>query len=239
MADDTTRGVHLNGKALVFALMAAGVVGGIMFLFGVLVGRGAPADRGAQADGTMISAPQVVADPQPAGEASQAKPTDVQAGDLLYDKRLSQAETPVEPLKPSGAPVAAPVVPAAKNPPGATTAPATTALAATAAPPAAEAPMPAAESPSDDPPATAAKAATAQAGPFTVQVAAVKKRGDADAIVKRLKAKGYDARVVAPDADDRTGVFRVKIGQYKSRRDAEVVAHKVELEGQYKPWVTR
>jgi len=99
MADDTTRGVHLNDKQLVFVLMAAGVICGVMFLFGVLVGRGAQPSRGAVSDGAMISAPQPVSDGQSAAEVAAAKPAGTGPEELSYPKRLSQAETPAEQLK--------------------------------------------------------------------------------------------------------------------------------------------
>jgi len=221
MADDTTRGVHLNEKQLVFVLTAAGVVCGVMFLFGVLVGRGVQADRGSAADATMISAPQVVPDPQPPADAAGAKPTGSQTGDLAYAKRLSEPDAPVEPLKPQATvlPPAAPAAPAA----GAAVS--------------ADEPRPPLQAP-DEPPAARGTAPTPE-GTFTVQVTAVPKRSDADVVVRRLKVTGYDAFVVPPKAGDKTGVFRVRIGAYKTRADAEAVARKIESEGKYTPWVTR
>ncbi len=226
MADDTTRGVHLNEKQLVFVLMAAGVICGVMFLFGVLVGRGVPNDRGPGADGAMISPSQVVPDPQPASEPAGAKAVATPADDFTYAKRLSQPDAPAEPLKtpaPASSPVAAGAAPPAATPAGGATSP--------------DVPQPPPDPPDETP--AAGRAEATATGSFTVQVAAVKKRGDADVVVKRLKARGYEARVSAPEAGDRTGVFRVKVGTYKTRREADAVARKIENEGQYKPWVTR
>jgi cell division septation protein DedD len=76
-------------------------------------------------------------------------------------------------------------------------------------------------------------------GLFTVQVTAVKKRAEADVIVKRLKTKGYDAFVYVPKGADTLGVFRVRVGSFKTRREADVLLHRLEREEQYKPWVTR
>ncbi|MEI6668026.1 MAG: SPOR domain-containing protein [Acidobacteriota bacterium] len=215
MADDTTRGVHLDEKQLVFTLMAAIVVCGVVFLFGVLVGRGVLNQRNGGADGALLTAPQVVPDSPPVSDPGPLKPGATATDDFSYPKRLSQPETPAEPLK---------AKPAA-DPPAAGSTPA-------------DMPQPAAEAPADSAQASEPEVATPGAA-FTVQVAAVKKRGDADVVVKRLKAKGYDARVVAPEAGDRTGVFRVKVGSFKTRREADEVARKIETEGQYKPWVTR
>ena len=210
MADDTTRGVHLNEKQLVFVLTAAGVVCGVMFLFGVLVGRGVQAERGSAADATMISAPLVVPDPQPPADTAGAKPTGSQTDDLSYAKRLSQPDAPVEPLK----------QPATAPPPAA---PAAAAAVST------DVPRPPLDVPDEQP--AARGTAPTPAGTFTVQVTAVPKRTDADVVVRRLKAGGYDAFVVPPKAGDKTGVFRVRIGAYNTRGEAEAVARKIESEG--------
>ncbi|MCX6543592.1 MAG: SPOR domain-containing protein [Acidobacteria bacterium] len=211
MTDDTTRGVHLNEKQLVFVLMAAGVICCVAFLFGVLVGRGVQNERGAVAGGAMSGAPEVAPDPQPAAEAAGARPAGSPPDDFSYPKRLSQPDAPVEPLRaPTPATGGANVVDGPVSPP---------------------------DVPDDS--LAAGRTEPAEAGPFSIQVKAAKSRGDADVIAKRLKAQGYDVRVVAPAAGDRTGVFRVKVGLYKTRRDADVVARKLESEGKYKPWVTR
>jgi cell division septation protein DedD len=76
-------------------------------------------------------------------------------------------------------------------------------------------------------------------GDFTVQVAAVKKRAEADAIATALKAKGYDAFVFVPDGADKMGVFRVRIGSFKTRREADNFALKFKREEKRTPWVTR
>ncbi|MCX6551647.1 MAG: SPOR domain-containing protein, partial [Acidobacteria bacterium] len=81
--------------------------------------------------------------------------------------------------------------------------------------------------------------ASAAEGGYTVQVAAVKKRTEADVIVKHLKAKGYEAYVFTPDGSDKLGVFRVRVGSYKTRPEAETVARRIEREERWKPWVTR
>jgi cell division septation protein DedD len=65
MAEDSPRGVVLNDKQLVFVFMTATVVLVIVFLCGILVGRGVQTLRGMTPDGTMISTAQVVPDPEP------------------------------------------------------------------------------------------------------------------------------------------------------------------------------
>jgi len=73
---------------------------------------------------------------------------------------------------------------------------------------------------------------------FTVQVAAVKGRSEADRMVKRLADKGYPAYLTTPAAGA-PGVFRVRVGKFKERREAESMAGRLEKEEQFKPWITR
>jgi cell division septation protein DedD len=69
-------------------------------------------------------------------------------------------------------------------------------------------------------------------------VAALNVRSEADAMARRLTAKGYTAYVVAP-ASGTPAVFRVRVGSYKTRREAEAMAARLQKEEQIKPWVTR
>src|SRR5581483_1556464 len=59
-------------------------------------------------------------------------------------------------------------------------------------------------------------------GKYTLQVAAYKSKADAEALVKRLKARRLDARVIAT-----TKLYRVRIGHYKTH--AAAVAEQQEL----------
>ena len=68
-----------------------------------------------------------------------------------------------------------------------------------------------------------------------MQVAAVKKRSEADSIAKRLGSKGYSTFVLAEGAR----VFRVRVGGYKTKREADVVAAKLRKEERINPWVTQ
>lgn len=204
MTDDRSRGVHLSDKQLVFVFMAATVAAVVVFLFGVLVGRGVRVARAPEAETTMITPPQAVADSTNAGApvADGAPPGDagVGAAGLKFSERLGK-EPPPEQLK---TPAPAPAV--------------------------SEAPPDVAEADADVAPGT---------GDFTVQVAAVKKRAEADLIVRSLKAKGYDAYVFVPGGADKVGGFRVRVGVFRTRREADNLARKIEREEKIKPWVTR
>jgi DedD protein len=103
------------------------------------------------------------------------------------------------------------------------------------------APAPKAETaPSGPPPRPAAAAADPEpAGPgFSIQIAALSEREEADTIVKRLAAKGYPAYVAAP-VKEKVPIFRVRVGKYKDRHEADTVAAKLQKEEQFKPWVVR
>jgi cell division septation protein DedD len=223
MADDESRGVHLSDKQLVFVFMTATVVAVVVFLLGVFVGRGVQQARGPVADGGMTVAADVVPDSPPAeAPVADGAPRPASGGtggdDLSYPERLGKTP-PAEALKPA--------------------APAVGERSADTAPP--EVPAePLASSPAAAKPAPSAAATPSAAAPWTVQVAAVRRRDEADAMVKRLKTKGYDAYVFVPENGDSVGGFRVRIGSFSDKHRAEMLAERLlREEKRYKPWVTR
>jgi DedD protein len=243
MSDDESRGVHLSDKQLVFVFMAATVAAVVVFLFGVLVGRGVQQARGPVPGGeTAAAASQVLPDGTPA-EAPVADGVPRQgsgaagADEYTYPARLGKTP-PEEQLK--ARPGSAADVPGESAPPDVPFEP----VAPGPKPPGASAPRPTAPAMAASTPGASVAAAPtpgpAAAAPYTVQVAAVKDRQEADGIAKQLKAKGYDAYVFAPDGGDAAGVFRVRIGSFKERRQAELLAERLlREEKRYKPWVTR
>lgn len=219
--DDGFHEIQLNGKQLVFLFMAATVVSVVIFLCGVLVGRGVRAERESVAETAALADP-TGADLAPAAPRVSAPPAEPPADaprpavdDLSYFARLDQPNPPVEELKAAPAPAATgPGRPAA----------------AAARPPVGE---PAAL------PATAGSAPPASGPqPFAVQIAALNVRSEADAMAKRLSSKGYAAFVLTP-ASGTPSVYRVRIGPFKTRREADSVAARLQKEEQFKPWVTR
>ena len=165
--------------------------------------------------------------------------------DLSYFNRLEGKNPQPEKLKAAGRPVAAP--PASRSAAAAPAAGQSVAV----APPAGQATTTprAATPPADKEPALAAGEAGASreaapgnarqgAGGYAVQIAALNLRSEADAIAKKLSAKGYAAYVLNPPAGT-PQIYRVRIGKYGSRREAETIATKLEKEEQFKPWVTR
>jgi cell division septation protein DedD len=210
--DDAFREIQLSGKQVVFIFMAGVVIAVVIFLLGLQVGRGVLAERGLP-EANNIAAAETDPPPPPAA-ASQDTTAPITAGEKLsYAERLASPEPAPEQLK--KAPAAPPPAAArAETPPGETsTVPATT--------------------------SDAASTSNVPAGPgYEIQVAALRLRGEADAIVKRLATKGYPAYVVPP-AKGSPAMFRVRVGKYKERREADTVAAKLQKEEQFKPWVVR
>ena len=219
--DDAFHEIQLNGKQLVFLFMAATVVSVVIFLCGVLVGRGVRAERGNGVETAALADP-TGADLAPAAPRVSTPPAEPPADaprpgvdDLSYFARLDQPNPPVEELKAApAAAVAGPVHPPA----------------AAARPPVRE-PAPRPANADSAPPASGPQ-------PFAVQIAALNVRSEADAMAKRLSSKGYAAFVLTP-ANGTPSVYRVRIGPFKTRREADSVAARLQKEEQFKPWVTR
>lgn len=214
--EDGFREIQLSGKQLVFYGMAAVVFIVVVFLMGVQVGRGVLAQRGLPNAGDDATFAGEAEPPPPPAAASQGS-TPITAGEKLsYAERLAASEPAAEQLK--KADDAPPPSPKAEAP-----APVAERAATTNVP----APSPAAAATSEPPGAG-----------FSIQIAALAQRGEADAIVKRLASKGYPAYVVDP-AKGSASIFRVRVGKYKDRREADTVAAKLQKEEQFKPWVVR
>jgi cell division septation protein DedD len=225
--DEGFHEIQLNGKQLVFLFMAATVVSVVIFLCGVLVGRGVRAERGGVAESTSTaSAPDTTPQPAPptqppAGSDPTAAAAPPPVDDLSYFSRLEKSKVPAEQLKPTPGERASTPVPAEKGTAG-------------PAPKAAQPPRP---EPARPPAAGAASEESGRQG-FAVQIAALNVRSEADAIAKRLSSKGYAAYVISP-ANGTPTVYRVRVGKFTTRREAETVAAKLQKEEQFRPWVTR
>jgi cell division septation protein DedD len=218
--EDAFREIQLSGKQLVFVCMAAVVIAVGIFLMGVQVGRGVLAERGVPAASDVTASADREPPPPPAS-ASQGASAPVTAGEKLsYAERLASPEPPAEQLK--KAEDTPPPTPRSEvSVPSLTT--------RSAAAPAGREGGP--------PRAPVSEASTEPPGPgFEIQLAALRVRGEADAIVKRLTGKGYPAYVVAPPKGS-PSMFRVRVGKYRDRHEADTVAAKLQKEEQFKPWV--
>lgn len=95
-SDDAFHEIQLNGKQLVFLFMAVVVASVVIFLLGVLVGRGVRAERGpveALAQPAVTGTEASVAAPAPGGA-----PASVAKEDLSYPNRLASNTPPPETL---------------------------------------------------------------------------------------------------------------------------------------------
>jgi cell division septation protein DedD len=243
MADEGLHEIQLNGKQLVFLFMASTVVAVVIFLCGVMVGRGVRVQRPADANEASVDAasdPTVVTQAPVPAASTAAAPTNTPVASqetLTYPDRLEGHEPAEETLKPGSirepgfnATAPKPVATIAKVAPPPKSAPATKAV-----PVAAVATPPATPSPSAAPPALSREPAGTG---FVVQVAAVNDRREADTIAKRLAAKGYPSFVTTPP-NGTLRTFRVRIGKYPNRRDAQSIAARLQKEEQFKPWITK
>lgn len=263
--DDGFHEIQLNGKQLVFLGMATTLVSVVIFLCGVLVGRGVkPIDTVAQAAGpqafdapaTATVPPGTVSTPAPA----PAPPPSAPAASTAAAAAAAPAEddtqpTPLgdEPASPDASvPGAATPAPAAVKPPieprtaarptPKPEAPKPVAKPAQAAvvPPAVKpTPVPApAATPAPAPAIAATAPATGTGGAIAVQVGAFKTRGEADSLARRLSGKGYAVYVMSPTGDGKA-VYRVRVGNYASADEAKSVSARLMQQEKLKPWITR
>jgi cell division septation protein DedD len=231
MSDEGFHEIQLNGKQLIFLFMAAAVVGVVVFLSGVMVGRGVRAEKGAAALGdTMSLTPETT----PAGGAAAPAtppptPPPPVNDELSYYNRLEGRAAPAEnPKTPPVQPQAQPRAQPAEK---------------TAVPPAEPARLskPVADKADTTKKPEPASARASQAGTtgFSVQVIALKERAASEAIARRLAAKGYNAYVLDPAPGSRSTIYRVRVGPYQTRREADDAKRRLEKEEQFKPSITR
>ena len=212
-----------SAKQLVFLAMVATVVAVIVFLCGVLVGRGLPARRAigltatdvAQngAGVTGLGIPEIAPDPG----VEPGSPLD----DLSYFDLLNSPDSAPEALSapPDTLAEESALESREPSPPGT--------LAdggADAAASVATLPVP---------------SGAAGAAPFVVQVTALRSGDDARTVAAGLVAKGYPAFVVDPTPGAPVALFRVHVGPYPDLAAAEPVRDRLETEEQFKPLLIR
>jgi DedD protein len=222
MSEEPSGGTHLTDKQIVFGVMMATAALVVAFLCGIFVGRGVLAKRPLSPESSLGRA-AVQPDAVPAATDVDAAGSDPGAAsgtispppeNLTYPDRLTQREPAAETLK------APPAESLAPQPPP-------------------DVPQESADEPTAASPPASAATPVPDTGGYTVQVAAVQRKAEADTIVARLVKKGFPAFIFAPPAGDRRGGFRVRVGSYKSRQEAENMAGRLQKEEQFKPWITR
>jgi len=221
MSDEGFHEIQLNGKQLVFLFMAATVVSVVIFLLGVMVGRGVPSARAQAAEmaaDTPVD-PTAVIETGTAATTTRSDRTPVSAQEsLTYAEQLSAPTPAADTLRDTEVVLEPP--PPVKEP-AVVTAPAAAPQAAPQAAP--------------EPTATAATFAEPAGDGHAVQVGAYP-RTTAETIARRLASKGYPA-FITPRSQ---GLFAVRVGKYSDKREADAVATRLEQQEQFnKPWVTR
>ena len=199
--------------------MMATVVAVVVFLCGVLVGRGVPARRvlGAAVDPGLAAGAPLGLEAGGGHVDTDASPLD----DLSYYGRLNDA-----PPSTDGAP---------SDPPTADTVPdpSAPALSATDTTP---------ESATTD----AAGAAvvpeipdtpSAVVASYRVQVTALRSQDEARAVANRLQGRGYSAILVNPADGAEVGLFRVRVGPFADRAGAEGARQRLGAEEGFTTWV--
>ncbi len=258
--DDGFHEIQLNGKQLVFLGMATTLVSVVIFLCGVLVGRGVkPLDTVAQAAGpqafdtpvTSPVAPGAIATPGPgaAGDACarRAARTAVAAaaaagpaGDTeptpLGDEPDPSAPAPASDLRRRPGQAGRRRAEDARRssrarPPS----PSRRRSRRRAAPPA---PVAAPPKPTPAPAAVATTAPATAGGAIAVQVGAFATRKEADALAKKLSGRGYAVYVMNPTGDGKN-VYRVRVGNYGTADEAQRVSARLTQQEKLKPWITR
>src|SRR5262249_24064326 len=207
--------------------------------------RGVRAERAesiVDAGGAPVAALDIPASREPVAAPAGSDPTAAAAPpaveELSYFDRLDKKGQPTDDLKagskvpPSSAPAATSTDKPARKEPVASE---KSGSAGVAAPPAAVSTVAAKQPAATD--SVAASAEPAGNG-FALQVTALRERGEAEAIAKRLSSRGYTAYVMTPAAGA-PSVYRVRVGKFKTRREAEAMATKLQKEEQFTPWITR
>ncbi len=210
MANSAQTDAPPSAKQLVFVAMMATVVAVIVFLCGVLVGRGLPAQgrggdprppglAGAAAFGTELPAPDdgrsPLEDLSYHDELSEPAPESVSLPEPGLDAEAETTET----ASPTDAPPPPPVEEVAE--------------------------------------AAAGAPAPVEPTGFMVQVTALRDPIAAQAVADRLTGGGYPALVVAPVDGASVGVFRVRVGPFDDRSEADQVKERLETEEAFTPWV--
>ncbi len=256
MPDQEVHEIQLNGKQLVFMFGAATMVSVVIFLCGVMVGRGV---RQPQADVAAAGTTDPALDPTASPDVSTSRsalPADsAPAPDqerLTYAEHLEAPVVPDEPLKPAE-PRPKPTVAPTVAPAIAATAPPSKAVLAQdkkqPVPPKAPAAQKASATKADATKADAMKAGVMKAGAATaasrfveppgkgyvIQVGVFPTLDAAEAQRRHLTAKGYNA-FFALNPDITKGKYRVRVGRYATKGEADAVAARLHQEERVAPW---
>ena len=207
MRDDQFHEFNLDGKQLVFLFMSATVVAVVVFLCGVMVGRGVRAPQGEEPQefAAAVLDPAARLSGESVGDTS---PPAVDKPALSYPDRLESARPLPEVLREPGPP------PAPAPAPDVTAAPAAPAPRVVPPPPTANPKPPAAR------------------GSHYVQAAASTRRADAERTMKDLASRSYPVVIVPADS-----MFKVRVGPYSKKDADAAVARLRRIKKYKDAWV--
>lgn len=223
--------VQLNNKQLVFFFMAAVAIAVVVFLCGVMVGRGVREATVNAAQNNITESPSRRVQSAPGVPAVGSD----ESG-LDYVERL-ESDTVEDRLKPSGSSVSAPrAAPAASSAANVVdnTQDEKSRVAVTKT--AKQASNGSNQNVKPLPKSAASKPSRvgADEGAFTIQVVALKTQSAAQSLIERLQTKNYRAY-----ADDGGGLHRVRVGRFRTRQEAETIAQKLRVEEKFQPYITQ
>ena len=204
--------VQLNNKQLVFFFMATLAIAVVVFLCGVMVGRGVR-------DATLAAAQNDIT----AGTLSQSPeaqpPATVAKTELDYPDRLEsdKVQNKLQPIRSES-----PETTVRSKP--------------KASPPAATATKPKPKATPPPKPSRSASTLGRREGAFTIQVVALKTQGAAESLLQKLRKKHYRAYL---EAQGDAGLHRVRVGRFPTRAEAERVVAKLRTEEKFKPYITQ
>jgi|TARA_B100000809_G_C15137472_1_gene531336 hypothetical protein len=207
MSDDGIHEISLNGKTLVFIFMATTVLLVVTFLLGVLVGRGA---RELQGLNQKVLTSDVVE--EDLVEEFEMAPEVV----LPEDETVQMGD-----LSYPGRLTSPDVMQESVNP--------DSGLIEEVLPSEVESII------TEQTPLAGSSLESVKVG-FTVQVAAVRSREDAEAMLEQLLSDDYPAYLLEPKSP--AELYRVRVGQYQDQKEADDMRRRLE-EAQFPAWITR
>jgi len=218
MSDQHFHEVQLSGKQLFFLFMCAVVLAGVIFIFGVSVGRGVRNAAGQTVQTDVPSDTTVAADtPAPAPAPAAANPNELSYAQALQGRGPDPATVtpPAPPEEPAAATSKATPTPSPATDSGKTAAK------------------------NDPPPPKPAPAAAATprpapaSGSYLLQVGAFGSNDVASREVAKLQRKGHPAKVfTAPEGTPTR--FKVQVGPFATRADLDKAIKVLRSEG-YSP----
>ncbi len=229
MSDQGVREIQLNGKQLVFMFMTATVAAVVIFLCGVMVGRGVNTTRVSAA--TSVAAEPTIDPDRPCPGTAKLAPRKRPVRGAGLQPGRSQGTDLRQAARGAGA---------------AARARRRTGCAARSgrrnqgrAPPVVPTATKAVDPTKSVDAAKAVDPGEPKGNGFVVQVASLRSRDEADAIARRLSSKGFPSFVSTPGVERSTRVPRPRRQSTRDRGEAETVARRLEKEEQFKPWITR